>query len=297
MIGVPRPFVAYLRVYEPLSAFDSALSKRLRNVIETGPLARSAVSDHEREMWFRSQLSVPPRLFPGESASGEPSTRSLYDLLVLNPGEVPGVDPDNGPLVCPLDVMPRSAAALVGFLTTAHPSLREAAITGSVDDVRARAARVLAGQSAGAVHAVSTTWTVPLPWFVMFDAAHRRLILATREAKERECSYRATMSDARDRVAHAYELTIGTFGEQGPAKVLADTAGWLEHFDDNSVVELDYGGLVQLLDDEDLTTDSSCEDVNAIVAALEAGDAEEVAERFERLREFWGELAIRERFN
>jgi hypothetical protein len=105
------------------------------------------------------------------------------------------------------------------------------------------------------------------------------------------------MADARDRVARAYELTASTFGDQGPAKVLEDTAGWLEHFDENSAVELDYGGLVQLMSDEDLTEDSSCEDVNAIVEALEAGDAEEVAERFERLRDFWGDLAIQERFN
>jgi hypothetical protein len=297
MIGVPRPFVAYLRVYEPLSAFDAPSSNRLRNVIETGPMTRSVVADHEREMWFRSQLSVPPRLFPGESATGGASPRTAFDVLVLNPKDVPGADPAGGPLVCPLDVMPRSAAALVGFLTTAHPSLREAAITASLESVRAHAARILSEQSTGAVHAVSTTWTVPLPWFVMFDAAQRRLVLATRNAKERECSWRATMADARSRVARAYELTIGTFGEQGPAKVLEDTAGWLEHFDDKSVVELDYGGLVQLLGDEDLTGDSSCEDVNAIVTALEAGDAEEVAERFERLRDFWGDLAIQERFN
>jgi hypothetical protein len=297
MRGVPRPFVAYLRVYEPLSAFDSQLSSRLRNVIETGPLGRSAVGEREREMWFRSQLSVPPRLLPGESADGGPSPKSIRDVLVLTPQEVPGADVKNGPLACPLDVMPRSAAALVGFLTTAHPTLREAAITGSLDSVRARAAAVLSEQPSGAVHAVSTTWTVPLPWFVMFEPAHRRLVLATQEAPERECTFRATMADARDRVARAYELTASTFGDQGPAKVLEDTAGWLEHFDENSAVELDYGGLVQLMSDEDLTEDSSCEDVNAIVEALEAGDAEEVAERFERLRDFWGDLAIQERFN
>lgn len=248
-------------------------------------------------MWFRSQLSVPPRLFPGESASGGPSARTAFDVLVLNPKDVPGANGDLGPLVCPLDVMPRSAAALVGFLSTAHPALREVAIAASLENVRARAARVLAEQSTGAVHAVSTTWTVPLPWFVMFEPDHRKLVLATQDAPERECSYRAAIGDARDRVARAFELTVGTFGEQGPAKVLEDTAGWLEHFDDNAAVELDYGGLVQLLNDDELTGDSSCEDVNAIVTALEAGDAEEVAERFERLRDFWGELAIRERFN
>jgi hypothetical protein len=297
MTNVPRPFVAYLRVYEPLSAFDAQSSNRLRNVIEAGSLTRSAVADHERQMWFRSQLSVPPRLFPGESASGGASTRTAYDALVLNPEDVPGSNSDLGPLVCPLDVMPRSAAALVGFLSTAHPSLREVAIAASLENVRARAARILSEQSTGAVHAVSTTWTVPLPWFVMFESNHRKVVYATQDARERECTYRATIGDARDRVARAFELTVGTFGEQGPAKVLEDTAGWLEHFDDNSAVELDYGGLVQLLNDDELEGDSSCEDVNAIVTALEAGDAEEVAERFERLRDFWGELAVRERFN
>jgi hypothetical protein len=37
--------------------------------------------------------------------------------------------------------------------------------------------------------------------------------------------------------------------------------------------------------------------VNAIVAALDREDVEEIAARFERLREFWGDLAVRERFN
>jgi hypothetical protein len=62
-------------------------------------------------------------------------------------------------------------------------------------------------------------------------------------------------------------------------------------------VELDYGGLVQLLSDEDLTADSSAEDVHAILDALEREDVEEIAARFQKLRDFWGELAVRERFN
>nr|CEL15693.1 hypothetical protein [Kibdelosporangium sp. MJ126-NF4]CTQ93617.1 hypothetical protein [Kibdelosporangium sp. MJ126-NF4] len=258
---------------------------------------RSAVGEREREMWFRSQLSVPPRMLPGESADGSPTARTIRDVLVLDPKDVPGADAKIGPLVCPLDVMSRSAAALVGFLATAHPALRDAAITASPDAVRARAASVLSEQPSGAVHAVSTTWTVPLPWFAMFESEHRRLSLAPVASPDRECSWRATMADAQARVSRAYELAASTFGERGPAKVLEDTAGWLEHFDGSSAVELDYGGLVQLLDDEQLQADSTCEDVNAIVDALESGDAEVVAERFEQLREFWGELAIRERFN
>ena len=52
---------------------------------------------------------------------------------------------------------------------------------------------------------------------------------------------------------------------------------------------------MQLLEDKDLLEDTSAADVNAIVDALEQGDAEEVALRYETLREFWGELARRER--
>jgi hypothetical protein len=86
-------------------------------------------------------------------------------------------------------------------------------------------------------------------------------------------------------------------GDQGPTKVLEDTGRWLEHFHAHSAVELDYGGLVQLLDDEELAEDTSAADVNEIVAALEREDVEEIASRFERLRDFWGDLAVRERFN
>ena len=69
----------------------------------------------------------------------------------------------------------------------------------------------------------------------------------------------------------------------------------MEHFHPHSAVELDYGGLVQLMDDETLLADTSAEDVNDIVDALEASDAEEVAKRYERLRDFWGEVAAHER--
>jgi hypothetical protein len=77
--------------------------------------------------------------------------------------------------------------------------------------------------------------------------------------------------------------------------VLADTGRWLENFHPHSAVELDYGGLVQLVEDKDLLEDTSAQDVNAIIDALEAGDSEEVALRYESLREFWSELGLRER--
>jgi hypothetical protein len=293
---VPRPFVAYLRVYEPLSSFDSDVAERVRESVQTPQIDYSTVADRERDLWFRSQLSRPPALLPGELANGSPSPRALRDVLVLPPSSVPGLEGAE-PLVCPLDVRARAAAALVGFLATSQEVLREAALAVAADTVREKATRVLAELPGGAVHVVSTTWTVPLPWFTLVDPERRHLVLATRDDPRRRVCWRVAISDARERVGKAHELAERTMGEQGPTKVLQDTGRWLEHFHESSAVELDYGGLVQLMTDEQLQEDTSAADVNAIVDALEREDVEEIATRFERLRDFWGDLAVRERFN
>ena len=293
---MPRPFVAYLRVYEPLSAFDSDVADRLRESVQNGQLDYSAVGERERDLWFRSQLSQPPTLLPGELANGLPSPRALRDVMVLDPASVPGLTGAET-LVCPLDIRARSAAALVGFLSSAHPALKEVALTARPESVREKAARVLSELPSGAVHIVSTTWTVPLPWFSLVDPDSRHLVLATQDDPRRQVCWRVAMPDARARVAKAHGLAARAMGEQGPTKVLEDTGRWLEHFAEESAVELDYGGLVQLMTDEQLQEDTSAADVNAIVAALEREDVEEIATRFERLRDFWGELAVRERFN
>jgi len=299
MPPVPRPFVAYLRVYEPLSAFEEPVAKRLREALAVGHLDYAAVGERERDMWLRSQLSKPPTLLPGELANGDPSPRALREIMILDPADVPveAATVGPGPLVCPLDVRARAAAALVGFLTSSHPALRAVALTASLDSVREKAAAVLSDLPGGAVHIVSTTWTVPLPWFTLVDPAQRHIEVATRTDPARQVCWRVAMSDARRRVAKAHSLAERVLGDQGPTKVLEDTGRWLEHFHPHSAVELDYGGLVQLLDDEELESDTSAADVNEIVAALEREDVEEIASRFERLRDFWGDLAVRERFN
>lgn len=285
---MPRPFVAYLRVYEPLSALDAPLADKVKKALETGPVPRAEAGDRERELWLRSQLAK--KLLPGESS---------FDVMTISPAEVPTSDAARvgpGPLVCPLDLRARSAAALVGFLASSPPILQDAALNIAPETVRSRASAVMAELSGGAVHTISTTWTVPLPWFSMVDPAQRRVVLASaQDDPERQVSWRVAMADARRRVARALKVVKAALGDEGPAKILADTGRWLEHFHPHSAVELDYGGLVQLLEDKDLLEDSSAADVNAIVDALERDDAEEVALRYEALREFWGELARRER--
>jgi hypothetical protein len=298
MRDVPRPFVAYLRVYEPLSAFDAATAQRLRERVESSPLARSAVGERERDLWLRSQLATPARLLPGELPDGRPAPNAPLDVLVLDPAEVAVSETATvapGPLVCPLDLRPRSAAALAGFLSTTGVVLRQAMFGLPDERLRGHATDVMAEAGATAVHMVSSTWTVPLPWFALVDPAGRQVV--TGDAGPREVFWRSAMADVRRRTARAYSVARETLGENGPTEVLRDTGRWLEHFHPHSAVELDYGGIVALLGDTELAQDTSAEDVHAIIDAMESGDAEEIAARYEKLRDFWGELAAHERFN
>jgi hypothetical protein len=300
MRGVPRPFVAYLRVYEPLSAFDATLTDRLRERIESSPLSRPDVGNRERSLWLRSQLATPVRLLPGELPDGRAAPNAPLDVLVLNPEHVPTSENATvgpGPLVCPLDLRPRSAAALAGFLSTTGVVLREAMFSQSDERLRGHAADVMAEAGNGAVHMVSSTWTVPLPWFALVDPASRQVVAGERDDPHREVFWRSAMADVRRRTARAYAITKEALGDNGPTAVLRDTGRWLEHFHPHSAVELDYGGIVALLGADELTNDTSAEDVHAIIDAMESGDAEEIATRYEKLRDFWGDLAAHERFN
>lgn len=297
---MPRPFVAYLRVYQPLSAFSAEFAERLSRAATEHPLERTAVGVRERELWLRSQVATPRRLLPGEFSDGRPNPNAPQDVLVLDPTEI--TDLDRGTdyegaesLVCPLDLRPRAAAALVGFLSGASSPLATAAVDASSDLVRSRASSVMAQLPAGAVHSVSSTYTVPLPWFALVEQEERHVELFPRDDPRRTVRWTVTLESARTRVARALKVVTDSIGEDGPARILADTDRWLEHFDAASVVELDYGGLVQLLDDEQVNQDNSAEDVQRIVDALEREDSDEVTERYERLRDFWGDLAMYER--
>lgn len=275
---MPRPFVAYLRVYEPLSAFPPASRDRLQHLAEKAPLGRADVGNHEQLMWLKSQ-DFGLAALPGERADGS----------ALPVREVMTARSESGDLlICPLDLRARAAAAVVGFLSTAGDPLREATLGGASEKLRQKAGAVLGELTGGAVHVVSTTWTVPLPWFVM-------VLPGERVVADGSVYWQVPMGTARKRVQRAFELAESTFGESGPTKVLQDTSRWLAHFHEASLVELDYGGLVELMDEDTIEADTSAEDVNAILDAIEHPDPGAVAERFERLREFWSDLAIRER--
>jgi hypothetical protein len=101
---------------------------------------------------------------------------------------------------------------------------------------------------------------------------------------------------ARGRAARAEEVIRDAFGDNSAAAVLAETAAWLARFDRDSVVELDYGGLVHLFDDASLRSDTSAAQVREALRALRDGDTDKARQGYERLREFWSPVAGKQRF-
>ena len=61
------------------------------------------------------------------------------------------------------------------------------------------------------------------------------------------------------------------------------------------MVELDYGGVVDLVDDEALRNDDSADQVRDALQALREGDTAAAQASYDRLREFWADVAGKQR--
>ncbi len=263
------PYAAYLRVYEPLAAFDESERDRWRRYaaerrapdVRVGPAV-------ERDAGLAGVLQAPPRL-PVEKEMPE----HAFTLEV-----------DGQPLVCPWRTAVRCWSA-----ATELPDLMpgDLALAMLPEPQVAEAAQAYAGWRLAhpdrRVHIQSHRWAVPVRWFVLFEEAERHTELGS----ERSVVYRAEMAAARRRVARGLSVLRRTMRGSPAAAGVEELGRWLEEFHPRSLVELDYGGLVYLLDDEALSGDESARDVGDALAALARGDASGAAAAYDRIITRW----------
>ena len=81
-----------------------------------------------------------------------------------------------------------------------------------------------------------------------------------------------------------------------PAAVteIEEVGRWLEEFHPRALVELDYGGLVHLLNDGALRADQSVAEVAAAITGLETGELELAVAMYQRLSGRWRALQAAE---
>ncbi|AVT33348.1 MULTISPECIES: hypothetical protein [unclassified Plantactinospora] len=279
---MPSLFASYLRVYEPLTAFDRDRQLFWRRYVKEG----RAVAPLEGPVRQRTAVI---------EALGAGWTR-LPDL----PEEAYVLEADDTLLVCPWNLRVRVAEAALSARDGVPPVLADAFVPpvlagqakAVVEDWRS-GARVLE-HGVPRLHEQIATWGVPLRWFVFVDPEEREL---TTRPDRRVLRYRTEISKARRRASRGLSVLRKSVGDAPITEAVEEGARWLEEFHPRSVVELDYGGLVDLLPDEALAADDSPELVAAGLAGLSRGDAEAATEAYEKLVARWRAVQLLERCN
>jgi len=279
---VPTLFASYLRVYEPVSAFDKQSQVYWRRYVHDG-------------------RAVPPGEGPGRQRTAVlEALGARWNRLPDLPEDAYVLQSDEHTLICPWNLRVRVAEAALEARDGVPPVLADA----FVPPVLAGLARaVISDWNSGArvleygaprQHEHISTWSVPLRWFVLVDAEERELVL---EPKRRMLRYRTEISKARRRAHRALSVLRRAVGDVPISDAVEESARWLEEFHPRSIVELDYGGLATILPDEILTADDSPALVAQGLSALSKGDAEAATSAYEQLVERWRAIQLLERCN
>jgi hypothetical protein len=264
-------FVASLRVYEPLAGFDGAEREHWERYAEEGAhFGTSAGLALERAA---SLAAVVGRRLP---VTGD-------HAFVL--------DVDGVTLVCPWRTPLRAQEALLDFCSELPDLLAEAFVpTALLEQAEVELDRWRAQSGGTTTHIRICTWQVPLRWFVLVDPEEREVSLGepsegtgTLRRTGRRLVYRTPMSRARRRLARALAVVRTAVGDPAVSQGIEDLGRWLEEFHPRSLVELDYGDLVHLLDDAELLQDESARDMQQALQRLADGDGDEAAAAYGRM--------------
>ncbi len=279
---MPANFAAYLRVYEPLTAFDRERQVYWRRYVKEG----RAIAPLEGP--GRQRTAVLEALGAGWSR--------LPDL----PEDAYVLETEDTLLVCPWNLRVRVAEAALSARDGVPPVLADAFVPAKlaglaksvVDDWRSGSQVLERGMPR--VHEQVATWGIPLRWFVFVDLSERELTLS---APVRTLRYRTEISKARRRANRAHSVLRKALGPVPVTEAVEEGARWLEEFHPRSIVELDYGGLVDLLPDEVLRSDDSPGLVAAGLAALSRGEADAASDTYEQIVTRWRAVQLLERSN
>lgn len=257
------PYVASLRIYEPITAFPPVDRLRWENF-------DASIDTREEE-----QVLALRRLIAPESPALRPDGIHILDI-------------DGARFIAPWSTATRSWAALDDFKDSLPstvvpfflPPALEEVITSGMESVEDRVP-----------HIITETWMVPPRWLALFtpeerDRGYRNGIAYS--------TARTTISKALERANNSHEIVLQSFGEGVVEQEIEELVEWMELFHPLSMVELDYGGLAHYLDgtlkrdgQAGIEDDGSIEDVIFSLTGLASQDGAIAGEGYQRLVERW----------
>ena len=260
----PTPYVASLRIYEPLSAFEAA--DRLRwDVVD---LFESKVAEQKDALVRVATLQLP---------SQRPDGAHILDL-------------DGMRYVSPWSTSVRTWASLNEFKSSVPSTVVPFFVSNSYEEALQDSIDFTASK---VPHIISQTWIIPPRWFAMFET-HERLRGHDNDGAYVIC--RTEIAKAIGRAKTTHNAVRSAFGEGPVEQEILDLIDWLEMFHPKSIVELDYGGLadyleLSLADEGGLEADTSIEDIQSSIAGLAVGDGALAGRGYERLVTRWRKVA------
>lgn len=296
------PYAAYLRVYEPLAAFR----------------------EPERSYWqgYAAERRGPEGLTAATAL--EEARQRLADLIAVPPVAVPEQESrdafvheaDGITYLCPWRTRLRSWMALEELQELLPPPLLDAVVPPVVrEQAEADWDRWRAQNPDGRPWILTSTWNVPMRWFLLFGAEEREFAPAqplpadpaepggatgttgtdgtdgASGGVQRHLApvlrYRTPMAQARRRVARGLRVLREALDDGPMVSGVEEVGRWLEEFHPRSLVELDYGGLVHAISEEGLAGDSSARDVAEGIAALREGDGVGAGRSYRAMAERW----------
>jgi hypothetical protein len=264
---------SYLRVYQPLSAFPEAERARWGKDLEIG-----TKTEHEASRrWL-----IEPTMQAVDHTLGRPEGAFVRNV-------------DGVVLVCPLRTRLRMLAGLIAFRGMVPDEVADAFVP---EDVARRAAAALENVEETypdvRSYIVHATWHVPLRWFTAFDDSERIL---TEDSEGLRIRYETPLSSGQARVERALSILERSWIDEDVTRAVRELSEWLTGFPEEGLLELDYGGVGGLFDEDALVDDRTAAEVWECLEALSAGDVARAGQVFAELSESWGELRSQEAVN
>ena len=263
----PTPYVASLRIYEPIDSFAAADQLRWSQIVITSPTSW----DEQKRALTRTINNEPPAL-------------KLDGAHVL--------DHEGKRYVAPWSTAARCWAAMDDFKSTLPVTLSKFFLPQKIEDAIYVNSEVVEDKVS---HIITATWSIPPRWFALFEPSDR---LRGSNDDGAYTILRTSISNAKQRCLFAHQAVVNAFGNGPIEQEIADLLQWLQIFNDQSIVECDYGGLAIYLEkslvengEPSLNADTSIEDVAKSLAGLAAGDGALAGQGYERLVTRWRRVA------
>ncbi|MHC6175157.1 hypothetical protein [Glutamicibacter sp. X7] len=261
------PATAHLRVFEPLRAFPVAEREQI-----------AALPQHTAEEWDRLEASALWQRTLRAVTDPFPHGNSEYfrTLNVLSNDEHPHT------LYCPGQLQARTLLAAEQVEESLRTEVFDLLVPPAAR--QANASRIDTERLAADLthlHTRTATWGIPLSWFALFrEDDHTEVV------HEQDRLYTVRVHVPFAQAVERLSWAIETMVEHAPQAPLFEELGalgsWLESFDDESVIELDYGSLAEII-----WPDDSASDLLHGLQALEDADPTMAAAAYRRLSNRW----------